>query len=152
MEKFTDTPVIQTSVNFLISSLHFVSRYYTWILKLCRVTKVKVLFLVLVYVFNFDLFEFSAAILEKGLFIPWMYNMCHKMANTVFFVRTMFFLSRLNIFIFLPILGRKCPLVNIREGIKIVLYRHNVRLFVLYRLKNSSDGGFRQTSKNKNQR
>ena len=37
-------------------------------LKLCRVTKAKVFFLVLVYVFNFDLFEFSAAILEKGLF------------------------------------------------------------------------------------
>ena len=37
-------------------------------LKLGRVGKVKVLFLVLVYVFNFDLFEFSAAILEKGLF------------------------------------------------------------------------------------
>ena len=36
-------------------------------LKLCRVTKVKFFFLVLVYVFNFDLFEFSAAILEKGL-------------------------------------------------------------------------------------
>ena len=36
-------------------------------LKLCRVTKVKVLFLVLVYVFNFNLVEFSAAILEKGL-------------------------------------------------------------------------------------
>ena len=38
------------------------------VLKLCKVTKVKVFFLVLVYVFNFDLFEFSAAILEKGLF------------------------------------------------------------------------------------
>ena len=37
-------------------------------LKLCRVTKVKVLFLVLIYVFNFNLFEFSAPILEKGLF------------------------------------------------------------------------------------
>ena len=37
-------------------------------LKLCRVTKLKVIFPVLVYVFNFDLFEFSAAILEKGLF------------------------------------------------------------------------------------
>ena len=37
-------------------------------LKLGRVTKVKVLFLVLVYVLNIDLFEFSAAILEKGLF------------------------------------------------------------------------------------
>ena len=38
-------------------------------LKLCRVTKVKVLFLVLEYVFNFNLFEFSAAILEKSLFV-----------------------------------------------------------------------------------
>ena len=37
--------------------------------KLCRVTKVKVFFLALVYVFNFNLFEFSATILEKtGLF------------------------------------------------------------------------------------
>ena len=36
-------------------------------LKLCRVTKVNVLFLVLVYVFKFNLFEFSAAILENGL-------------------------------------------------------------------------------------
>ena len=36
-------------------------------LKLCRVTKVKVLFLMLVYVVNFNLFEFSAAILEKDL-------------------------------------------------------------------------------------
>ena len=40
-------------------------------LKLCRVTKVKVFFLVLVYVFNFDLFEFSAAILEKGPKLPY---------------------------------------------------------------------------------
>ena len=37
-------------------------------LKLCRVTKVKVLFLMLIYIFNFNLFEFSAAILKKGLF------------------------------------------------------------------------------------
>ena len=36
-------------------------------LKLGRVTKVRVLFLVLVFVFNFDFFKFSAAILEKGL-------------------------------------------------------------------------------------
>ena len=36
-------------------------------LKLGRVTKVKLLFLVLVFVFNFDLFKRSAAILEKGL-------------------------------------------------------------------------------------
>ena len=34
-------------------------------LKLCRVTKVKVLFLVLVYVFNFNLFKVSAAILRS---------------------------------------------------------------------------------------
>ena len=38
-------------------------------LRLCKVTKVKVFFLVLVYVFNFDLFEFSATILEKGLLL-----------------------------------------------------------------------------------
>ena len=36
-------------------------------LKLGRVTKVKVFFPVLVHVFDIDLFEFSAAILEKGL-------------------------------------------------------------------------------------
>ena len=36
-------------------------------LKLCRATKVKVFFLVPVYIFNFDLLEISAAILEKGL-------------------------------------------------------------------------------------
>ena len=37
-------------------------------LKLGRVTKFKMFFLVLVFVFNFDLFKFSATILEKGLF------------------------------------------------------------------------------------
>ena len=36
-------------------------------LKLGRVTKVKVFFLVLVFVVNFDLSKCSAAILEKGL-------------------------------------------------------------------------------------
>ena len=36
-------------------------------LKLCRVTKVKLLFLLLIYVFYCDLFEFLAAILDKGL-------------------------------------------------------------------------------------
>ena len=36
-------------------------------LKLGRVTKVKVFLLVLVYVFNIALFEFSAAIMEKSL-------------------------------------------------------------------------------------
>ena len=38
-------------------------------LTLGRVTKFKMLFLVLVFVFNFDLFKFSAAILEKGLLL-----------------------------------------------------------------------------------
>ena len=37
-------------------------------LKLGRVAQFKMLFLVLVFVFNFELFKFSAAILEKGLF------------------------------------------------------------------------------------
>ena len=37
--------------------------------KLGRVTKVKMLFLVVVFVFTFDLIKFSAAILEKGLFM-----------------------------------------------------------------------------------
>ena len=46
-------------------------------LKLGRVTKVNVFFLVLVYVlilanFNLHVFEFSAAILEKGLLNPWL--------------------------------------------------------------------------------
>ena len=36
-------------------------------LKLGRGAQFKMLFLVLVFVFNFDLFKFSAAILEKGL-------------------------------------------------------------------------------------
>ena len=45
-------------------------------LKLCRVTKVKVLFLVLVYVCNLNLFEFSAATLEKVL-------LCHESCVTL---------------------------------------------------------------------
>ena len=36
-------------------------------LNLGRVTKFKMLFLALVFVFDFDLFKFSVAILEKGL-------------------------------------------------------------------------------------
>ena len=36
-------------------------------LKLGRITKLKEFFLVQVYVINIDLFDFSAAILEKGL-------------------------------------------------------------------------------------
>ena len=38
-------------------------------LKLGRVTKFKMFFIVLVFVFNFDVFKFSAAILEKGLLL-----------------------------------------------------------------------------------
>ena len=68
-------------------------------LKLCKVTKVKVFFPVMVYIFNFELFQLSAAILEKGLFTHvnrspynvmqykqcnyylinlWFPSMCHK--------------------------------------------------------------------------
>ena len=59
------------SVNFSFFTYIFSADIKPDMLKLCRVTKVKVLFLVLVYVFyNFNLFEFSAAILEKGLLSP----------------------------------------------------------------------------------
>ena len=58
---------LQTSVNFSIFNLHFAADITAEMLKLGRVTKVKVFFLALVYVFNFDLFEFLSAILEKGL-------------------------------------------------------------------------------------
>ena len=57
---------IQTSVNFSIFNI-FAADITPEMLKLCRVIKVKVFFLVLAYGFNFDLSEFSAAILEKGL-------------------------------------------------------------------------------------
>ena len=80
-DKFTDicmtggirhAPVIQTSLNFSFFNLYFSADITPDMLKLCRVTKAKVLFLVLVYLFNFNLFEFSAAVLEKGLlcYIP----------------------------------------------------------------------------------
>ena len=46
-------------------------------MKLGRVTKFKMLFLVVVFVFNFDLFKFSAAILEKGLLISDSFFSCH---------------------------------------------------------------------------
>ena len=61
IEKFTD--VCMTGGTKYIFSADITPE----MLKLCRVTKVKAFFLVLVYVFNLDLFEFSAAILEKGL-------------------------------------------------------------------------------------
>ena len=46
----------------------------TWNTKLCRVTKVKMFFLEPVYVFNSNLSECSAAILEKGLLDLVSYN------------------------------------------------------------------------------
>ena len=52
---------------FQFSAYIFSAEITPEMLKPCRVTKVRVLFLMLVYVFNFDLFEFSAAILEKGV-------------------------------------------------------------------------------------
>ena len=52
---------------FQLSTYIFSADITPEMLKLYRVTKVKVFFLVLVYAFNFNLFEFSAAILEKGL-------------------------------------------------------------------------------------
>ena len=60
------------SVNLSISTYIFSADITPEMLNLCRVTKVNVFFLVLVYVFNFDLFEFSAAISEKGLLIGTM--------------------------------------------------------------------------------
>ena len=59
------------SINFSIFNLHFLTDIMPEMLKLCIFTKVKVFFTVLVYIFNFDLFEFSAAILKKGLLISW---------------------------------------------------------------------------------
>ena len=56
-----------TYVNFSISTYISPTDITPEMLKLCRVTKVKEFFLMLVYVFNLNLFEFSAAILEKGL-------------------------------------------------------------------------------------
>ena len=55
-------------------------------LKLCRVTKVKMLFLVLVYVFNLNLFDFLAAILEKGLLLPKMMKQIHNVFKNLFYV------------------------------------------------------------------
>ena len=46
-------------------------------LKLCRVIKVNVFFVVLVYFFNLDLFESSAAILEKGLLHRYNTAVCY---------------------------------------------------------------------------
>ena len=79
IEKFTDvcmtggvhyTPSHTNVCKFFQFSIYMFSADITpEMLKLCRVTKVKVFFLVLVYLFNFDLFEFSAVILEKDLLL-----------------------------------------------------------------------------------
>ena len=63
---YRNPQVIQTSVNFSFLEI-FSADITPEMLKICRVTKVKVFFPVLVYVFNFNVIEFSATILEKGL-------------------------------------------------------------------------------------
>ena len=70
-------PVTQTSVNF--STYVFSADITTDMLKLCRVTnKKKVLFLVLGYVFHFNLLEFLTPILEKCLLL---HNAVHDVRN-----------------------------------------------------------------------
>ena len=54
---------------FLFLSYIFSADIIPEMVKLGRGTEVKVFFPVLVYVFNFDLFKFSTAILEKGLLL-----------------------------------------------------------------------------------
>ena len=54
---------------FHFSTYIFLADITPDMLKLSGVTKVKVPFLVLLYILNFNLFEFSAAILEKGVFL-----------------------------------------------------------------------------------
>ena len=65
-------PVIQTSVNFSIFNLHFLSWYYTWNAETLQgywskgvLPSAGIHFQSLV---SFNLLKFSAAILEKGLF------------------------------------------------------------------------------------
>ena len=53
---------------FRFSTYMFSADITPEMLKLCSFTTVKVFFLVLVCIFNFNLFEFLAAILEKCLF------------------------------------------------------------------------------------
>ena len=67
IEKFTDVCMTNVCNFFKFSTYIFSADITPEMLKLGRVTKVKVFLLVLVHVFNIDLFEFSAAILEKGL-------------------------------------------------------------------------------------
>ena len=53
---------------------------------LCSFTKIEVLFLVLVQIFNFNLFEISAAILEKGLFSVFITPVCFYFIKMVLFL------------------------------------------------------------------
>ena len=85
IEKFTD--VCNTGGMHYTSSHTNVCKFHNFqvtadispeMLKLGRVTKVKVLFLVLVFIFNFDLLKFSAAILEKGLLTGKALNLCYR--------------------------------------------------------------------------
>ena len=74
IEKFTDVcmtgGIMHTPSHTNVFSTYIFSADITpEMLKLCSFSKIKVLFIVLVYVFNFDLFEISAAILEKDLLI-----------------------------------------------------------------------------------
>ena len=59
------------SLNFSIFNLNFLSQYYTWNAETLQfyLLKVKVFFLVLVYIFNFDLLESSASILDLDLLV-----------------------------------------------------------------------------------
>ena len=82
------TPSHTNVCKFFIFQLTFFQLILHLIIMLhfCRVIKVKVLFLVLVYVFNFNLIEFSAAILEKGLLFIYFLNRlkflnCPKLLN-----------------------------------------------------------------------
>ena len=65
---YTPSHTNVSNICLQFSTYIFAANITPEMLKLCSVTKVKVFFLLLVYVFNFDFFEFSATILEKGVF------------------------------------------------------------------------------------
>ena len=61
------TPSHTNVCKFLNFNLHFPGWYYTWNAEILQGYLSKGVLLVLVFVFNFDLFEISAAILEEAL-------------------------------------------------------------------------------------
>ena len=68
-------------------------------LKPCRVTKVKVFFLAVLYIFNLDLVEFSATILKKGLHVflhnpPNHLEICYNFLVQVFDLRVITYLEK----------------------------------------------------------